>query len=117
MSEIAENLRKPVGAFQGVMRDFPDGHSEGPFHPDMLDAADHIDSLEAEVVRLTAALAERENAQVIDTKLLKEAHAVMRACGWNLAPSSDNISTDGVLECAAAEIEEKFRAALGDGNG
>ena len=43
-------------------------------------------------------------------KLLAEAHAVMRACGWQLAPASGG--GDGVLNLAAAEIEEKIGALL-----
>lgn len=45
---------------------------------------------------------------VVPVKLLSEAHAVMRACSWQLAPGSETQS-DGVLEAAAAEIEDKFR--------
>jgi hypothetical protein len=44
----------------------------------------------------------------VSLKLLKEAHAVMRACGWHLAPASDQ-SDDPTLALAAAEIEDAFR--------
>lgn len=47
----------------------------------------------------------------IPLKLLREAHAVMRACGWHNAPGSATQS-DGVLEAAAAEIEGKFHDLL-----
>lgn len=43
----------------------------------------------------------------VPVKLLREAHAVMRQCGWQLAPAVDDDS-DGVLALAAAEIEEAF---------
>lgn len=49
---------------------------------------------------------------VVERKTIVEAHAVMRECGWQLAPASDNVSSDGILEVAAAEIEDKFRAML-----
>lgn len=43
----------------------------------------------------------------VPVKLLREAHAVMRQCGWQLAPAVDDDS-DGVLALAAAEIEKAF---------
>ena len=43
----------------------------------------------------------------VPVKLLREAHAVMRQCGWQLAPAADD-GSDGVLALAAAEIEEAF---------
>lgn len=46
---------------------------------------------------------------VVPVKTIREAHAVMRECGWQLAPASVT-SGDGVLEAACAEIEDKFRA-------
>lgn len=49
-------------------------------------------------------------------KLLQEAHAVMRACGWQLAPAADN-SEDPTLALAAAEIEEAFGEMLGVSHG
>ena len=49
-------------------------------------------------------------------KLLQEAHAVMRACGWQLAPAADN-SEDPTLALAAAEIEEAFGEMLGVSDG
>lgn len=49
-------------------------------------------------------------------KLIKEAHAVMRACGWKLAPAAAT-SDDGVLEAAAAEIEEAFAELIGGDDG
>jgi hypothetical protein len=45
-------------------------------------------------------------------KLLHEAHAAMRACGWHQAMEGDPIS-DGVLEAACTEIEAAFAAMLG----
>ncbi len=43
----------------------------------------------------------------IPLKLIIEAHACMRACGWHVAPASP-VSTDGVLEAAVVEIEAQF---------
>lgn len=51
---------------------------------------------------------------VVPVKLLREAHAVMRACGWQLAPASDT-SEDPTLAAAAAEIEQAFRDLLAKG--
>ena len=47
----------------------------------------------------------------IPIKLLGEAHAVMRACGWQLAPASE-MEGDGVLQLAAAEVEAAFAALV-----
>lgn len=44
-------------------------------------------------------------------KLLTEARAVMRACGWHLAPAADS-SDDPTLALAAAEIEAAIGAIL-----
>lgn len=52
----------------------------------------------------------------VPLKLLQEAHAVMRACGWQLAPASDD-GSDGVLALAAAEIEAAFGELLGVSHG
>lgn len=41
----------------------------------------------------------------VPRKLLTEAHACMRTCGWQLAPASDD-GSDGVLALAVAEVEE-----------
>jgi hypothetical protein len=46
-------------------------------------------------------------------KLLPEAHAAMRACGWHQAMAGEPIS-DGVLEAACTEIEIAFAAMLGE---
>jgi hypothetical protein len=54
-------------------------------------------------------MAERER----QLKLLREAHAAMRACGWHQAMEGDPIS-DGVLEAACTEIEIAFAAMLGE---
>lgn len=43
----------------------------------------------------------------VPKKLLREAHAVMRQCGWQWAPAVDD-GSDGVLALAAAEVEEAF---------
>lgn len=43
----------------------------------------------------------------VPVKLLLEAHAVMRQCGWQLAPATDD-GSDSVLAQAAAEIEGAF---------
>lgn len=40
--------------------------------------------------------------------LMSKAHACMRACGWHLAPATD----DGILALAVAEIEEEFAEIL-----
>lgn len=40
----------------------------------------------------------------VPRKLLTEAHACMRACGWQLAPAAED-GTDGVLALAVADIE------------
>ena len=40
-------------------------------------------------------------------KLLTEAHACMRACGWQLATAGDPQS-DGVLEAACSDVEERM---------
>jgi len=69
---------------------------------------DYMDEAEHALSALDAA-----GLVVAERKTIAEAHTVMRECGWQLAPGSDNVSGDGVLEVAAAEIEEKFRAMLG----
>jgi ribosomal protein S27AE len=43
----------------------------------------------------------------VPVKLLREAHAVMRQCGWQLAPAVED-GGDGVLALAAAQVEEAF---------
>lgn len=48
---------------------------------------------------------------LVPRKTLTEAHAVMRECGWHLAPVSEGAS-DGVLEAACAEIEDRFAQLL-----
>jgi hypothetical protein len=40
-------------------------------------------------------------------KLLTEAHACMRACGWQLATAGDHQS-DSVLEAACSDVEERM---------
>lgn len=49
--------------------------------------------------------------RAVPVDLLRQAHAAMRACGWQLAPA-DIQSEDGVIEAAVAEIEERFAAML-----
>jgi hypothetical protein len=44
--------------------------------------------------------------------LLRQAHACMRECGWQLAPASDD-GSDGVLQAAVAEVEARFGELLG----
>ncbi len=57
---------------------------------------------------LRAAAPLRQDGTIsVPAKLLREAHAVMRQCGWQLAPGSDD-GSDGVLALAAAEVEEAF---------
>ncbi len=50
---------------------------------------------------------EAEGAMVVPRKLLTEAHAVMRECGWHLAAAAEPQS-DGILEAARAEVEAAF---------
>ena len=47
----------------------------------------------------------------VSLKLLTEAHACMRACGWQLAPGTET-DGDGVLQMAVAEIEDQFGCML-----
>jgi hypothetical protein len=58
-------------------------------------------------------MSEQQTTVPVPLKLLREAHAVMRACGWQLAPASD-ASEDPTLALAAAEIEGAFRDLLAD---
>lgn len=66
------------------------------------------------VVDAIAALSAIEAAglRIVPHKLLVEAHACMRETGWQLAPASVASSSDGVLECAVADIEERFAALI-----
>lgn len=48
---------------------------------------------------------------VVPRKLLTEAHACMRATGWQLAPVSE-MDGDGILQLAVAEVEEQFSDLL-----
>ncbi len=47
----------------------------------------------------------------VPVKLLREAHACMRECGWQLAPAADD-GSDGVLQAAVADVEDRFRTLL-----
>lgn len=47
----------------------------------------------------------------VPVKLLREAHACMRECGWQLAPAVDD-GSDGVLQAAVADVEDRFRILL-----
>ena len=60
---------------------------------------------------LTTPVSAAETIEV-PLKLLREAHAVMRACGWQDAPALDT-SEDPTLALAAAEIQEAFLKLLG----
>lgn len=51
---------------------------------------------------------EQEPTIPVSIKLLREAHACMRACGWHLAPAGE-MEGDGVLQLAVAEVEDAFR--------
>lgn len=75
-------------------------------------AATRLAALTVRRLRIGEAATTYDGHVVVPLKLLSEAHAVMRACGWHLAPASDGIG-DGVLNLAAAEIEEKVGALLG----
>ena len=64
----------------------------------MVEAADEIERLRAENTKLL--------------RVMAEAHSVMRQTGWQLAPASVEDDSDGVLELAAAEIEDKFATII-----
>ncbi len=49
----------------------------------------------------------------VSRKLLREALAVMKACGWQFAVCSEPQS-DGVLEAACTEIHDKFEDILNE---
>jgi len=49
----------------------------------------------------------------VPRKLLTEAHACMRTCGWQLAPAAEQgTDDDGVLALAVADIEAQFGELL-----
>jgi hypothetical protein len=49
----------------------------------------------------------------VPVKLLREAHAVMRECGWRSAHQLAGADgSDGVLAIAASQIEAAFAALL-----
>lgn len=56
---------------------------------------------------LAKAIIERDRLR----QLIRLAHPVMRECGWHLASAAEPIS-DGVLEAACSEIEQKFAEEL-----
>lgn len=56
-----------------------------------------------------AAALEKERDALL--ALMRKAHAVMRECGWQLAPGCEP-QGDGIIELAAAEVEAEFAAAL-----
>ena len=56
---------------------------------------------------------EKQTTIPAPVKLLREAHACMRACGWHLAPASDD-GSDGVLAAAVADIEERMARLLAE---
>lgn len=64
---------------------------------------DTIELIAKQSINLIKGDAEDETVTV-PLKFLREAHAVMRECGWQLAPASEGASRDGVLELAAAQI-------------
>lgn len=50
----------------------------------------------------------------VPTKLLREAHACMRACGWHQAAAAGEApESDGVLEAAVVDVEARFAVVLG----
>jgi hypothetical protein len=67
-----------------------------------------LEERDEEIARLKARLS---GLVAAPRKLLQEAHAVMRECGWHLAVGNAT-SGDGVIEAAAAEIEARFGALL-----
>lgn len=63
-----------------------------------------------------ALLAERDALQAKLAKAvgaMAKAHAIMRECGWHLAPAAEPES-DGVLELAVCEIEAEFEETLAE---
>lgn len=60
---------------------------------------------------LIAQPADRGETIAVPVKLLREAHACMRECGWQLAPAADD-GSDGVLQAAVADVEDRFRSLL-----
>ena len=48
---------------------------------------------------------------LVSVKLLREAHACMRATGWHKATDAQR-SDDGVIEAAVTEIEREFAELL-----
>lgn len=65
----------------------------------------------SELLRAVLCAIDAAGYAVVPIKTLREAHAVMRECGWQLAPASVS-SGDGTLETACAEIEENFSDML-----
>jgi hypothetical protein len=49
---------------------------------------------------------------MVPVKLMREAHACMRECGWQLAPAAEQ-QGDGILQAAVAEVEAQFGEVLG----
>lgn len=74
-------------------------------------AATRLAALTVRRLRLGETATTYDDHVMVPRKILAEAHAVMRACGWQLAPASNDVG-DGVLNLAAAEIEEKIGAML-----
>lgn len=72
-----------------------------------------IETLRAERddLRRTTASLRDGTTLLVPRKLLTEAHACMRACGWQLAPASED-GTDGVLALAVAEVEQAVGAMV-----
>ena len=53
------------------------------------------------------------NSILVPIKLLREAHACMRATGWHLAPAA-RTSDDGVIEAAVSEKERSLASLLNE---
>jgi len=55
-TDIVETLKQPMHSrlLERVMHDYADGHSEGPFDPVRLEAADEITALRSQLAAVTA---------------------------------------------------------------
>jgi hypothetical protein len=50
----------------------------------------------------------------VSSKLLREAHACMRACGWHLSVENIADGEDAVLALAVADVEARVGKVLAD---
>lgn len=76
-----------------------------------------MDAIRAALAAYDHAMAEAGWVRV-PRKILTEAHACMRATGWHLAMGPSHHGSDGVLEAACSDVEDRFAAMLaGRGDG